>query len=144
VPEHMDGAAARGELARLLLEAAAAQAVADAEAVVCTAWGHHLNDLVNSTRYEVDAARAACDAARDLLRATRDSEDPGVLRTVRTVLECAEANQRQTLSEAHRVLTVVRDEIQVVAAAERGREAAARRNALRFAALRNGPDSSEA
>lgn len=145
--EDTDGAAARGEFARLLREAAAAQAVAEAEETVCTAWTHHLNHLVDTTQHEVDTARLACRAARDLLRALdgiEGSSDPAALDTAQMVLETAEANQQQTMAEARQVLAAVHREIEAVAAAERSREATVRRNALRVAALRGGPGSSEA
>jgi hypothetical protein len=136
VVEHTDGAAARGEFARLLREAAAAQAVAEAEEAVCAAWTHHLNRLVDTTRQEVDTARLACRAARDLLRAVEGSGDPDALNTTQTVLETAEANQQQTVAEARQVLTAVRLEIDAIAAAERSRDATLRRTAQRVAALR--------
>lgn len=142
--EDTDGAAARSEFARLLREAAAAQAVAEAEETVCAAWTRHLNSLVDTTRQELDAARRACSSARDFLRAVQASSGPGALHTAQTVLETAEASQRQTMAEARLVLAAVQGEVEAVAAAERSRVDAVRRAALRVATLRGAPGPSGA
>jgi hypothetical protein len=136
VAKDMNAGAARDEFARLTLEAAVVQAVAYVEGVICTAWTHHLNGLVDTTEAEVGVAQRAHREAQDLVRAVQACGDPGTLRTARGVLETAEAKEHHVTAKARHLLSAIQGEVETVEAAEHAREEAVRRSESRIAALR--------
>jgi len=123
VSEDVTGAAAeqRRELGRRLLAAAADQAVADAEEVVCVAWTRHLNRLLDTTRFDVALARRRCGEARNRVRHEQVRGDLSALAAAQAALELAEEHSRATSVDAVQVLDAVTDELALVTRAARRR-----------------------
>jgi hypothetical protein len=105
-----DGDAAVNEYRKALLKAARDRAVADAEQEVCVAWAAELAHVGHMTRLGVATARAACDAARTLVRARQAAGDVTALSDAQRRLEFAEEQARLSLGAADALLEVIGEE----------------------------------
>jgi hypothetical protein len=105
-----DGNAAVDEYHKALLSAARDRVVADAEQEVCVAWAAELAHVGHMTRLGVATARAACDAARTLVRSRQESGDPLALSEAQRRLELAEEQARLSIGAADALLEIIGEE----------------------------------
>jgi hypothetical protein len=129
------GGDAVDEYRRVLLSAARDRVVAEAEAEVCAAWATELAHVGHMTKVGVATARAACEAARTLVRARQEIGDGRGLYEAQRQLEVAEEQARQSLEAADALLEIISEEQELMsrAAEERLLMAGAHRVRIRSA-----------
>lgn len=125
------GDAAVEEYRSALLGAARDRAVADAEREVCLAWAAELAHVGHMTRLGVATAKAACDAARTLVRAHQAAGDPQALSEAQKRLEMAEEQARQSVGAADALLEIIGEEQELMSRADQERALVAQANRVR-------------
>ena len=126
-----DGDAAVDEYRRALLNEARDRVIADAEQEVCVAWAAELAHVGHMTRLGVATARAACAAARTLVRARQESGDPLALSEAQRRLELAEEQARLSLGAADALLEIIGEEQRLMSDAAEERALVAQANRAR-------------
>lgn len=129
--EFRGGGEAADEYRSALLGAARDRAVADAEQEVCLAWAAELAHVGHMTRLGVATAKAACDAARTLVRARQAAGDPQALSEAQRRLEMAEEQARQSLGAADALLEIIGEEQELMSRAAQERALVAKANRVR-------------
>lgn len=122
------GGEAADEYRRALLGAARDHAVAEAEQEVCLAWAAELAHVGHMTRLGVATAKAACDAARTLVRARQAAGDPQALSEAQLRLEMAEEQARQSVGAADALLEIIGEEQELMSRAAQERALVAKAN----------------
>lgn len=125
------GGEAVDEYRSALLGAARDRAVADAEQEVCLAWAAELAHVGHMTRLGVATAKAACDAARTLVRARQAAGDPQALSEAQRRLEVAEEQARQSVGAADALLEIIGEEQELMSRAAQERALVAKANRVR-------------
>ncbi|HEU5331305.1 MAG TPA: hypothetical protein VFU73_01035 [Actinocrinis sp.] len=126
------GGEAVDEYRRALLGAARDRVVADAEQEVCLAWAAELAHVGHMTRLGVATAKAACDAARTLVRARQAAGDPQALSEAQRRLEMAEEQARQSVGAADALLEIIGEEQELMTRAAQERALVAKANRVRI------------
>jgi len=125
------GGEAVDEYRSALLGAARDRVVADAEQEVCLAWAAELAHVGHMTRLGVATAKAACDAARTLVRARQAAGDPQALSEAQRRLEMAEEQARQSVGAADALLEIIGEEQELMSRAAQERALVAKANRVR-------------
>jgi uncharacterized protein YifE (UPF0438 family) len=125
-----DSAAAVDEYRRALRGSARDQAVAEAEEVVCAAWTEELLRVQHVTELGVSSATAACQAAETLVREQQKHGDLGGLMRAQQSLERARDGRRRSELAARELLTVVVEEMDLLAVAAEERDTVALANRI--------------
>ncbi len=126
------GGEAVGEYRRALLSAARDRVVAEAEEEVCAAWAAELAHVGHMTKVGVATARAACEAARTLVRARQEIGDGRGLCEAQRQLELAEEQARQSMAAADALLEIISEEQELMSRAAEERLLMARAHRVRI------------
>ena len=126
------GGEAVGEYRKALLSAARDRVVAEAEEEVCAAWAAELAHVGHMTKVGVATARAACEAARTLVRARQEIGDGRGLCEAQRQLEVAEEQARQSMAAADALLEIIGEEQELMSRATQERLLMARAHRVRI------------